>query len=413
MRRHQLSPVPPARHLLAAGAVTVAAAIGIGALAVVGDSSHRPRAHPSASASAKASDGLRHTSVEVSEGGCGRGWTRGTRGKQVFDLRNTSSRPAEVYLTGAADGAVYGEVEGLGPGTSRPLSVTLGGGSYAFVCLPEDADAVTGPTVTVSGPARGGGPAALPVSQQDLIPPTLAYQKWVAGRMDELVRRTDALRSAVHCGDLTAARAAWLPAHLVYERMGAAYGAFGDADGAINGTTAGLPGGVHDPDFTGFHRLEYGLWHGESAHDLLPVADRLVKDVRGLRDDWAQARMDPADLGLRAHEIMENTVQFELTGRTDYGSGTNLATARANLDGTRAVLRRLEPLLKPRAPWLPELKSGLDRTQRTLERSHHGDRWTPLDRLSRADRARLNADTGALVERLARVAALMDVRRTR
>lgn len=393
--------------------MTVAAAVGIGALAVGGDSSSGPRPKPSASRSATASDGLRHTSVEVSEGGCGRGWSHAAGGKQVFDLRNTSSRPAEVYLTDPSSGAVYGEVEGLGPGTSRPLSVTLGGGSYAFVCLPEDADAVTGPTVTVPGPARGGGPAALPVSQQDLIPPTIAYQKWVAGRMDELVRRTDALRSAVHCGDLTAARADWLPAHLVYERMGAAYGAFGDADAAINGTTAGLSGGVHDADFTGFHRLEYGLWHGESAHALRPVADRLVKDVRRLRDDWPQARVDPADLGLRAHEIMENTVQFELTGRTDYGSGTNLATARANLDGTRAVLRRLEPLLKPRAPWLPELKSELDRTQRTLERSHHGDRWTPLDRLGRTGRQRLNADAGALVERLARVAALMDVRRTR
>ncbi|MFD8338144.1 EfeM/EfeO family lipoprotein [Streptomyces solisilvae] len=415
MRRHHLSPVPPARHLLVAGAVTVATAVGIGVLAVGGGSSDGPRANPSASASApaKAPDGLRHTSVEVSEGGCGHGWTDATRGKQVFDLRNTSSRPAEVYLTDPANGAVYGEVEGLGPGTSRPLSVTLGGGSYAFVCLPEDADAVTGPTVRVPGPARGGGPAAVPVSQQDLIPPTIAYQKWVAGRMDELVRRTDALRSAIHCGEPATARAAWLPAHLVYERMGAAYGAFGDADGAINGTTAGLSGGVHDPDFTGFHRLEYGLWHGQSASALRPVADQLVKDVRKLREDWSQARMDPADLGLRAHEIMENTVQFELTGRTDYGSGTNLATARANLDGTRAVLRRLEPLLRPRAPWLPELKSDLDRTQRTLERSHHGDHWTPLDRLSRTGRQRLNADAGALVERLSRVAALMDVRRTR
>ncbi|GAA3156073.1 hypothetical protein GCM10017687_87630 [Streptomyces echinatus] len=46
----------------------------------------------------------------------------------------------------------------------------------------------------------------------------------------------------------------------------------------------------------------------------------------------------PRPAGLRAHEILENTVQFELTGRTDYGSGSNLATARANLDGTRAVL---------------------------------------------------------------------------
>ncbi|MET8182131.1 EfeM/EfeO family lipoprotein [Streptomyces sp. NPDC005336] len=410
MRHLQLSLLrPSSRQLLVAGAVTAAAAAGVGAMTVGGGSSdgHRPQA------SARPSDGLRHTSVEISEGGCGRGWTHPSRGMQVFDLRNTSSRAAEVYLTNPANGAVYGEVDGLGPGTSRPLRVTLGGGSYVFLCLPDDADAVTGPTVTVAGPARGGGPSALPVTQQDLIPPTIAYQKWVQDRMGELVRKTDALRSAVRGGDLAAARAAWLPAHLVYERLGAAYGTFGEADGAINGTTAGLSGGVRDPHFTGFHRIEYGLWHGESASALRAVADRLDKDVRGLRDDWPGQRMDPGDLGLRAHEIMENTVQFELTGRTDYGSGTTVATARANLDGTRAVLRCLDPVLASRDPGLPELRAWLERTQHTLDGAHHGDHWIPVDKLSRTGREKLNADLGALVERLADVAALTDVRRTR
>jgi iron uptake system component EfeO len=397
------------RALLITGAVTAAAAVAAATLVTGGGPSGGRRQQ----ASATAADGLRHTSVEVSEGGCGKGWAHPHRGKQVFDLTNTSSRAAEVYLTNPANGAVYGEVEGLGPGTTRPLRVTLGGGSYAFRCLPDDVDAVTGPTVTVAGPARGGGPAAVPVTQQDLIPLTIAYQKWVQDRMGDLVRRTDALRAAVREGDLTAARVAWLPAHLVYERMGAAYGTFGDADGAINGTTAGLSGGVRDPGFTGFHRIEYGLWHGASASSLRGAADRLDKDVRALRDSWPQQRMDPADLGLRAHEIMENTVQFELTGRTDYGSGTNLATARANLDGTRAVLDRLRPLLTSRDPGLPEIGTWLDRTQRALDAAHRGDRWIPVDQLGRGPREKLNAAAGALVERLAEVAALMDVRRTR
>lgn len=397
------------RPLLIAGAVAAAAAVAATALAGGGGSSDGR----GPGASATAADGLRHTSVEVSEGGCGKGWSHPHRGKQVFDLRNTSSRAAEVYLTNPANGSVYGEVEGLGPGTTRPLRVTLGGGSYAFRCLPDDTDAVTGPTVTVAGPARGGGPAAVPVTQQDLIPPTIAYQKWVQDRMGELVRRTDALRSAVRGGDPAAARAAWLPAHLVYERMGAAYGTFGDADGAINGTTAGLSGGVRDPGFTGFHRIEYGLWHDASASSLRGAADQLDKDVRALRDSWPQQRMGPADLGLRAHEIMENTVQFELTGRTDYGSGTNLATARANLDGTRAVLDRLRPLLTSRDPGLPEIDSWLGRTRKALDAAHQGDRWTPVDRLDRGRREKINAAAGALVERLADVAALTDVRRTR
>ncbi|MEK2478500.1 EfeM/EfeO family lipoprotein [Streptomyces noursei] len=360
---------------------------------------------------AATADGLPHTTVEISPGDCGRGWQHPHSGTQVFDLRNSSSAAAEVYLRGAGGGPVYGEVEGIGPGTTRQLRVRLGPGAYAFTCLPDDANATTGPTVRVTG---GGpaGPAAAPVTQHDLIDPAIDYQKWVAGGLDDLVRQADALRAAVTDGDLAAARTAWLPAHLTYERLGAAYGEFGDADQKINGTTAGLAGGVHDPGFTGFHRVEYGLWHGESAAGLRAPAAALAEAVRALRDEWTQDRMDPAALGLRAHEILENTAQFELTGRTDYGSGSNLATARANLDGTRAVLVRLRPLLTTRYPELPRLESGLDRTGRLLDGFRRDGRWTPLDALSRAERQRTNAAVGDLVERLASVATLCDPRRT-
>ncbi|MGW0080085.1 EfeM/EfeO family lipoprotein [Streptomyces sp. NPDC003393] len=351
-----------------------------------------------------------HTTVEVSQSHCGRGWDAAEPGVRIFDLHNTSDRAAEVYLEAPGTRAVYGEVEGIGPGTTRSLTVRLGQGAYAFRCVPEDADAVTGPTVRVG---RGrGGPAAAPVTEHDLIPPAIDYQKWVAGGLADTLRLTGRLRDAIDRGDLGAARAAWLPAHLRYERLGGAYDAFGDADARINGTDAGLPGGVHDPSFTGFHRIEYGLWHGESAHALRAPATALVKALTALRDDWAQARMDPAQLGLRAHEILENTVQFELTGRTDYGSGSNLATARANLDGTRAVLSRLRPLLAPRYPGLRDLDREMDRAQALLDSLHHGDRWTPPAGLSRSRREKTDAVLGDLVERLASVATLCDPRRT-
>ncbi|SED41794.1 iron uptake system component EfeO [Streptomyces sp. 2224.1] len=360
---------------------------------------------------AAAADGLRHTTVEVSPGGCGRGWGNPRAGTQVFDLHNTSAAAAEVYLTSPRSGAVFGEVEGIGPGTTRHLRVRLGRGSYAFRCLPDDADAVTGPTVRIGGGGQAG-PAAAPVTEHDLIPPALDYQKWVAGGLDDLVGRTGTLRAALARGDLAAARDAWLPAHLAYERLGAAYGAFGDADQQINGTSAGLPDGDRDPEFTGFHRLEYGLWHGQSADSLRAPAAALDDAVHRLRDDWAQTRMEPADLGLRAHEILENTLQSELTGRTDYGSGSTLATARAHLDATRAVLTRLRPLLVTRYPGLPYVERELSRTQRLLDGLRTDGRWPALSQLDRAQRERIDAVFGDLVERLASVATLCDARRT-
>ncbi|OIV35570.1 Efem/EfeO family lipoprotein [Mangrovactinospora gilvigrisea] len=376
----------PTARWCAAVAATAAAALAAGC---------SPDRTPAASAG---------TSVTVNPVGCGRGWAKPHAGAQTFRLRNTDTNSAEAYLMDA-QGRVHAEVEGIGPGTTRPMRVTLGAGSYHFRCLPDDGSAVNGPVVKVSGGGTGG-PAALPVTEHDLIPPTIAYQKWIGARTGDLVTKTAALKADIDGGDLAAAKRDWLAGHLLYERMGAAYGTFGDADAKINGTAAGLKGGARDPGFTGFHRIEAGLWGGAPAGSLRAPAARLASDAAALRKGWAQARMDPLDLGLRAHEIVENTVQFELTGRTDYGSHSNLATAEANLQGTRVALDFLKPVLADRDPGLAATYTRLAATERLL----HGR--ADVDALTQPQRERVDAAFGDLVERLADVAALCDPRRT-
>jgi len=113
----------------------------------------------------------------------------------------------------------------------------------------------------------------------------------------------------------------------------------------------------------------------------------------------------------RAHEILENTLRFELTGKADQGSGTMLATAAANLDGTRAVLDPLRPLLKGRMD-VAGIDARLDRTERLLDAQHRHGRWTPLDRLSTLERERIDGAVGELVEILSSVATVAAARRT-
>jgi iron uptake system component EfeO len=350
--------------------------------------------------------------IAISRSACGTGWSDPKPGPQTFHLHNTGSVTAEVALIDPATGVIYGEVEGLGPATTRPLRVNLGNGSYAFRCLPEDAGAIVGPAVRVSGGAERSGPGVAPVTRNDLLGPLKAYQQHVTTGLGELVTNTGALKNAIHGGDRAASEAAWLTAHLTYERLGAAYDAFGDSDGALNGTADGLPAGVADEGFTGFHRLEQGLWHGEDVASLAGVAGQLDTDARALQSSFGDSQVDGNDLGLRAHEIMENTLQFELTGRTDYGSGTTLATTRANLDGTRAVLDVLRPLLTPRYPDLSKVDTWLARTQNTLEAAHRPDgTWTPLAQLEPKQRQKLNADVSELTELLAPIAAIAEPRR--
>ncbi|MDG4535108.1 EfeM/EfeO family lipoprotein [Streptomyces sp. AV19] len=345
--------------------------------------------------------------IDVSPSTCGHGWARPRPGIQTFALRNTTPAPAEARLQDARTGAVLGEVEGIGPGGVRLLTVRLGPGAYSFVCRAADAVPVAGPAVRVGGHGTRG-PAVIPVTRRELIAPALAYQRWVGRELGRLVRAADAL--AARTGDVRRARAAWLAAHLRYQRLGAAYGAFGDRGEAVDRTAAGLPGGIHDPRFTGFRRVEYGLWHGERGPALRRAADRLASDVRALHGSWAETRMDPAELARRAHEIVEDTLRLELTGRGDHGSGTSLATARAQLDGSRRALDALRPALRARGVATTALDDRFRRARSLLDRQRRGGRWTPLARLGRADRERIDACFGDLAERLAVVAAVCDVR---
>ena len=77
--------------------------------------------------------------------------------------------------------------------------------------------------------------------------------------------------------------------------------------------------------------------------------------------------MDPVDTGLRAHEITEDSIQLDLTGRSDFGSGTSLATARAGLDGTAELLKVLHPLLAPSDPALSALTGRLKGAEGDLD----------------------------------------------
>jgi iron uptake system component EfeO len=348
--------------------------------------------------------------ISVSTGGCGGTWHLDAAGPYTFQIYDAAPEGGEVDLVNPANGAIYAEVNGLGPGTTGTMQLNVGSGSYAFRCLFDDYDPITGPTVVVSG-HTAGSPAILPITSADLIAPAKQYQGYVAAGLDTLAGQVDTLAGEVKSGNLVAAKGAWLPAHLTYERLGAAYDAFGDFDQAIDGRPAGLPGGVNDPGWTGFFRLEYGLWHGQGAQQLTTVADKLDSDVHSLRSSWSTTRINLLDIGLRTHEILENALQFDLTGQDDYGSGTTLATTQANITGTQELLTVLHPLLVTRYAGLPNVDTGLDRLNTLLDQTKTGSgQWTPVARLTQSNREQINAACSQALEELAPIAAITEPR---
>ncbi|MCW2795178.1 EfeM/EfeO family lipoprotein [Nocardioides sp.] len=353
------------------------------------------------------------TPVTVGVDVCGAGWTGGDAGPQTFALWNNSIQGLEVYLEDDSDEHIVLDAENLGAGATRTASVVLAPGWYEFVCLPTDEEPEHGPPQQVTGnPPTGTTPGIVPVTRNDLLPAVSTYERWIRSQLPALQHQMTQLDADIRRGDLTAARHDWLTAHLRYETLGAAYGAFGDHDTAINGMPASGRPALDDPHLTGFHRIEALLWSGAPAGRIAPYTHRLVGAVAALRADFVgQQLVDTLDMGLRSHEILENAIQFELTGASDAGSHTNLATIDANLTGTTQAMRPLRGLLRQRDPDLAATERWIARSQRLVCSFDHHGRWLPLEELSRTQREGLDAALTQTVELLSEVAVITDPRR--
>lgn len=349
------------------------------------------------------------TKVSVAAGTCGRGWTDLRGGPRSFEFVNDGSVAVQADLVDPRSGAVFAEVEGLGPGTSRIVRLVVGRGRYAFRCIPAGGSTVVGPTVAITSGPRHGAPGVVPAQPAELIAALKRYDASVTAGLAQLLVKTLALRRAI--GHRAQAQDAWLTAHLAYETLGAAYGAFGDYADAIDGIPVNGVPGADRPELTGFHRVEYLLWHGAPPARIRPVVAALLRDVTGLQKDFPDQRIDPNDLALRAHEILEAALEFQLTGDADQGSGTSLATVDANITGTEIVLQALAPVLHSRYS-LGKVRADLGTLRRLLRAQHRDGRWTPVERLSRTDRERIDAATGAALEDLAPIAVIAGVRRS-
>ncbi len=347
------------------------------------------------------------TTVTVTGDSCAKDWTTARSGAQTFTVTNRSDKAGEINLDDSG-GAIIGEIETIGPATTAQLTATLGSGTYSFRCLMSGKPAMSSAAVTVHGLTPGGPRAVKPVRTEDLEGPNQAYQRYAAGVLNQLTGDTRRLRDQLAKGDLDSARDTWRTAQLDWERVGASYNSFGEAGTAVAGLPDGLPGGASDPGFTGLHRLEYGLWHGQSPQELLPVADRLLTDIGTVVHDLGSDDLagDPTNLPVRAHEALEDAQRDHLSGVSDQGAHAGYAETDADITVTRVLLGELEPLLTEREPGLVRRISGqLDRLHQAVAATGgraHADVPLPV-------RQQVNAALGAVLETLDTVPDLLEI----
>ena len=354
------------------------------------------------------------TTVTVSRTGCAPQWSSAQPGTRTITVTNNSGLAGEVNLDDAA-GAVVGEIETIGPGTSAPLTATLGAGTYTFRCLMGSQPTTASQPVTVSagtGTTVAAPVAVKPVTLAELTPPNKLYQGYAAAQLTDLTRAVAAIRADLGKGSVARAKQDWLTAQLDWERVGASYDSFGDLGLAVDGLPDGLPGGVSDKGFTGLHRLEYGLWHGQPATELAPVAATLARNVAAVQknlttDDLAG---DPTQLPLRAHEIIEDALRDHLSAIDDEGAGAAYAMTWADTQVDRVVLGYLAGLVDARQPGLVATADRqLAALDTALLATKADGQWQPPAAVTLGQRQHVNAAIGALLETLATVPDLLEI----
>lgn len=340
---------------------------------------------------------------------CAPEWTTAHTGTQTFAVSNKAGMSGEVMLMDA-NGGIAGEIETLGPGTTADLVATLSASPHHFRCIWSNGDLVKSAEVTPTGDAVVAPLATRPASVPELTPANDAYIAYARAQLGRLASQVQTLRSTLASGNLAASRSRWLDAQVAWELVGASYNSFGDPGVAIDGFPSGLPKGPADPKFTGLHRIEYGLFHGQSPTSLVPATDRLLADITSLRKQVAEVASDPVDLTLRAHEILEDAQRDHLSGVDNFGGNAAYPMTWANLQVTRTVWTQLATPIKSRnAKLFSQAEQAFDRLEAALAAVRVNGTWSTPGQASVMQRAQINAALSEALEIAAQEPGLLEI----
>ena len=148
------------------------------------------------------------STVTVSRTDCAPEWASAQTGTQTITVTNNSGLAGEINLDNAA-GAVVGEIETIGPGTSAQLTATLQSGTYTFRCFmgSKPVTASQPVTVTANTGTTVAAPAAIkPVTLNDLTPPNKLYQGYAAAQLTSLAKAVTVIETDLRHNNIPQAK---------------------------------------------------------------------------------------------------------------------------------------------------------------------------------------------------------------
>ncbi|WP_432478884.1 iron uptake system protein EfeO [Nocardioides sp. GXQ0305] len=350
----------------------------------------------------------RSLTVESSADACSLSGTEAPAGTLTFDVTNTGDQVTEFYLLGEDGLRIVAEVENIGPGITRPLTVSAPAGDYVTACKPGmTGEGIRGEfTVTESDQD-----VEVSADEQELVKQAQAnYAAYVEDQSAQLLVKTERFVDLYTSGDDDAARTLYPDARQHWERIETVAESFGDLDPLMDAREADLEPGQ---EWTGWHVIEKDLWP-QRAEDYTPLTERertfyaedLLDNTSELDVRVQELRYTIDSIANGSRGLMEEVATGKVTGEEEYWSRTDLWDFQANVDGARVAFEGVEPILEQKDPELAEqLSTRFDELQALLDQHREGDGFVTYDELTPAEVKQLADAVNALSEPLSQLTA--------
>ncbi|MEU7696036.1 EfeM/EfeO family lipoprotein [Microbispora hainanensis] len=319
-------------------------------------------------------------------------------GTSTFSITNNGTKVTEFYVYAAGD-RVMGEVENIVPGLTRDVVVELPPGVYETACKP----GMTGKGIR--GPLKVSGEHKPLAEDAQLAEAVASYKRYIKSQSDTLLDKTKEFTEAVKAGDVDKAKELYPIARTYWERIEPVAEVFGDLDPAIDARENDVADGE---EWTGFHRIEKDLWVKKDVGGDGPIADKLMTDVNTIVTKSATVDLSPVQLANGAKGLLDEVATGKITGEEDRYSHTDLWDFDANLQGSKAAVQALRPVLEERdADLVKTLDAKFADAENALAAHRSGDGWKLHTELSKSDLKALSDAINALAEPISKVASVV------
>jgi iron uptake system component EfeO len=237
------------------------------------------------------------------------------------------------------------------------------------------------------------------------------YRAYVDQQVDATIAATKTLTDAVRAGNVDAAKAAFAPSRQGWEAIEPIAGLVEEIDGATDARVDDFEG-VDDPEFTGWHRIEYELWENNDATAAVPFADKLDADLQTLKQQLPTVEVTPLAMARGSAELVEEVSEGKITGEEDRYSHTDLWDFAANIAGSRKVIEILTAALQAKDPeLLARINTSFDAVEAGLApyKTPTGG-YQDFSALTPEATTQLKADLAGLSEELAEVPGVLGLK---